>query len=99
MVIRIFLLQHPHIEIDGREAFLKLNKKSLAMICYLAARQGQTVSRELLSEIFWPEQQEEAERGLQNCGSGTEDTLSAGSGRRLPGRHFRRTFCQRQCGI
>ena len=56
MVIRIFLLQHPHIEIDGREAFLKLNKKSLAMICYLVARQGQTVSRELLSEIFWPEQ-------------------------------------------
>lgn len=62
MVIRIFLLQHPHIEIDGREAFLKLNKKSLAMICYLAARQGQTVSRELLSEIFWPEQQEENAR-------------------------------------
>lgn len=62
MVIRIFLLQHPHIEIDDREAFLKLNKKSLAMICYLAARQGQTVSRELLSEIFWPEQQEENAR-------------------------------------
>lgn len=62
MEIRIYLLQRPHIEIDGKEAFTKLNNKAFAMILYLASKQGQAVSKEVLSEIFWPEQQGENAR-------------------------------------
>ena len=62
MEIKVYLLQRPHIEVDGREALAKLNHKELAMIFYLAARKGQMVSKELLSEIFWPELPEENAR-------------------------------------
>ncbi len=62
MEIKIYLLQRPHIEIDGKEAFSKLNSKAFAMILYLASKQGQVVSKEVLSEIFWPEQQGENAR-------------------------------------
>lgn len=62
MEIKIYLLQRPHIEIDGKEAFTKLNNKAFAMVLYLASKQGQAVSKEVLSEIFWPQQQEENAR-------------------------------------
>lgn len=62
MEIKVYLLQRPHIEIDGRDGFAKLNHKALAMIFYLAVRKGQMVSKELLSEIFWPELPEENAR-------------------------------------
>ena len=64
MEIKIYLLQRPHIEIDGKEAFTKLNNKAFAMVLYLASKQGQAVSKEVLSEIFWPQQQEENARSL-----------------------------------
>ena len=62
MEIKMYLLQRPHIEIDGKEAFTKLNNKAFAMVLYLASKQGQAVSKEVLSEIFWPQQQEENAR-------------------------------------
>lgn len=62
MEIKIYLLQRPHIEIDGKEAFTKLNNKAFAMVLYLASKQGQAVSKEVLSEIFWQQQQEENAR-------------------------------------
>lgn len=62
MEIKIYLLQRPHMEIDGKEAFTKLNNKAFAMVLYLASKQGQAVSKEVLSEIFWPQQQEENAR-------------------------------------
>ena len=62
MEIKIYLLQRPRIEIDGDEKFSKLNNKAFAMIFYLAAKKGHKVSKELLSEIFWPEQSAEDAR-------------------------------------
>ena len=62
MEVKIYLLRQPSIQIDGQDALTRLSSKSMAMIYYLAARQGQTVSREMLSEIFWPEQSEENAR-------------------------------------
>lgn len=65
MEIKIYLLQRPHIEIDGKEAFTKLNNKAFAMVLYLASKQGQAVSKEVLSEIFWQQQEENARSNLR----------------------------------
>ena len=86
MEIKIYLLQRPHIEIDGKEAFTKLNNKAFAMVLYLASKQGQAVSKEVLSEIFWPQQQEE------NARSNLRHPTSKKSARRnLP------TFVRKRC--
>lgn len=70
MEVRIYLLQRPRIEIEGKEALSKLNNKALALVLYLASKQGETISKEVISEIFWPEQQEE------NARSNLRQTLS-----------------------
>ncbi|MGF6375388.1 DNA-binding SARP family transcriptional activator [Clostridiales Family XIII bacterium PM5-7] len=70
MEVRIYLLQRPRIEIEGQEVLTKLNNKALALVLYLASKQGESISKEVISEIFWPEQQEE------NARSNLRQTLS-----------------------
>lgn len=53
--VNIYLLQHPKIEIEGRQILKELNSKALTLILYLAANLEKVYSREVLSELFWPE--------------------------------------------
>jgi DNA-binding SARP family transcriptional activator len=46
----------------------KLPKKARALLAYLAAQGGQTVSRERLADLLWPYQgSEQARHSLRNC--------------------------------
>src|SRR5689334_23754696 len=46
----------------------KLPKKARALIAYLAAQNGQAISRERLADLLWPYQSsEQARHSLRNC--------------------------------
>jgi len=46
----------------------KVPKKARALLAFLAAQRGQTVSRERLADLLWPYQgSEQARHSLRNC--------------------------------
>ena len=46
----------------------KLPRKARALIAYLAAQNGQGISRERLADLLWPYQEsEQARHSLRNC--------------------------------
>jgi DNA-binding SARP family transcriptional activator/TolB-like protein len=52
----------------GESRLRKIPKKARALIAYLAAQGGQTVSRERLADLLWPYQgSEQARHSLRNC--------------------------------
>lgn len=67
MVLEIKLLGPLMIEsIDGR--FGKLPKKARGLLAYVAAQRENTVSRERLADLLWPDRSsEEARHSLRNC--------------------------------
>lgn len=55
MTVKIYLLQHPKIECDGQEILKEIHTKAAALIYYLAALNPKACSRDVLSEMYWPE--------------------------------------------
>ena len=52
----------------GESRLRKIPKKARALVAYLAAQGGQTVSRERLADLLWPYQgSEQARHSLRNC--------------------------------
>src|ERR1700740_2183536 len=62
----------------------KLPKKARALLAYLAAQSGQTVSRERLADLLWPYQgSEQARHSLRNCLLELRKALGDGAARHL----------------
>ncbi len=67
MTLSIGLLGSLVIECDDRRP-LKFPKKARALLAYLAAQQGRTVTRERLADLLWPYQgSDQARHSLRNC--------------------------------
>jgi len=54
-----------------------LTRKDKSLFAYLAARQGEIKSEELLMDLFWPQGGEKARHSLHNCISQVRKTLAA----------------------
>src|SRR5262249_40929021 len=62
----------------------KVPKKARALLAYLAAQGGQTVSRERLADLLWPYQgSEQARHSLRNCLLELRKALGPGAARHL----------------
>src|SRR5690348_5945648 len=56
------------VTIDSEYSLGKFPKKARAVLAYLAAQNGQSVSRERLADLLWPFQaSEQARHSLRNC--------------------------------
>lgn len=55
MTVNIYLLQHPKIECNGQEILREIHTKAAALIYYLASVSPKACSRDVLSEMYWPE--------------------------------------------
>jgi DNA-binding SARP family transcriptional activator len=67
MALFIGILGPLLIRIDDRR-LVKVPKKALALLAYLAAQGGEGVSRERLADLLWPYQgSEQARNSLRNC--------------------------------